>query len=218
MSKNHHPSEESLLRYAAGTLGVGPSIVVGAHVAGCRHCRARVMQYRSLGGAVLESLEPTPMSPTALTRALAALEEDPAPASPPRAEARTPIIVDGVRLPDTLAGCRIGKWRWMGPGMRISRVRAPSDETANIILIKVGPGRNLPEHGHVGTEFTYVVSGSFSDETGRYMPGDLAEMGAEVEHQPVVDSDGDCICLAALEGGMRFNSFLGRLIKPLYGV
>jgi protein-S-isoprenylcysteine O-methyltransferase Ste14 len=35
----------------------------------------------------------------------------------------------------------------------------------------------------------------------------IAEMDEDVEHQPVVDNGaGDCICLAAMEGQMRFNN------------
>jgi putative transcriptional regulator len=217
MKTTHHPSEETLLRHAAGTLAAGPSIVVGAHIAGCPRCRARISDYEAVGGALLEAMEPTPMAPTALSDALALIENQPV-GTEAKADSARPIEIDGIRLPDTLAGCRIGRWRWMGPGMRFSRIRIPHDPGANIMLLKVGPGMGLPEHGHSGTEYTYIVSGSFSDEMGRYVPGDLAEMDAEVEHQPVVDAGQACICLAALDGRMRFNGLLGRLVQPLFGV
>lgn len=219
MKIDHHPSDETLMRYAAGTLEAGPAIVVGAHLEHCAACRDRVASFEAVGGAVLAEIEPTPMSPNALARALAAIEEMPADeAAADRSERAAPIILDGVRLPDALRDASVGRWRWMGPGMRFSRVRLPHDPRANVMLLKVAPGRALPEHGHTGTEFTYVVRGSFSDETGRYGPGDLAEMGADVEHEPIVDEGEDCICLAALDGRMRFNGLIGRLVQPFYGV
>jgi putative transcriptional regulator len=46
-----------------------------------------------------------------------------------------------------------------------------------------------------------VLTGSFSDSLGQYRAGDRVEMDDEVDHQPVVDRDGECICLAAVEGG-----------------
>lgn len=219
MKIEHHPSDESLMRYAAGTLEAGPAIIVGAHVEHCPACRSRLAQAEAVGGAVLAETEPTPMSPNALARALAAIDDLPADDNnDARNEATAPIVFDGVRLPNALRDASIGRWRWMGPGMRFSRIRLPHDPHANVMLLKVAPGRALPEHGHSGTEFTYIVKGSYSDETGRFGPGDLAEMGADVEHEPIVDEGEDCICLAALDGRMRFNGLIGRLVQPFYGV
>jgi putative transcriptional regulator len=49
------------------------------------------------------------------------------------------------------------------------------------------------------------------------MPGDLDEAGSDVDHQPVVGAESDCVCLAALEGDTRLHGFLGRLLRPLVG-
>lgn len=217
MTTTHHATDETLMRFAAGTLAAGPAIVVEAHLASCPACRARVGTFEALGGAVLEDMAPTPLSAKALNDTLAMLddEEDAAAiAQPPLA----PVEIEGIRLPDALRGCDIGRWRWIGPGMKMSRVGVPQDPEANLILLKVGPGRALPDHGHVGTEFTYIVKGSFTDRFGTFKPGDLAEMNEDVEHQPVVDADGDCICLAAMEGKMRFKSVIGRMLQPIFGI
>lgn len=208
---NHHATEETLMRYAAGTLSAGPSIVVQAHLSKCAACRARVAQYEAVGGALLNGLEPTALAPDALSRMRALIDADAAPASARPVE--TPEV-DGIRLPDSLRGCEIGPWRWVGPGRRMSRVSVAHDPDANLILLKVGPGLALPDHGHVGKEFTYIVSGSYSDRFGQFKAGDLAEMDDDIEHQPIVDADSECICLAALEGKMRFNGFFGRLLQP----
>lgn len=215
MTISHHATDETLLRYAAATLATGPMIVVEAHLAGCSACRARVGEFEALGGAVLEETEPTPLSASALADALARIDagEEAAPAPPDAL-----VEIGGVRLPDSLCGCAIGRWRWIGPGMRMSRIGVPHDPDANLILLKVGPGRALPDHGHVGTEFTHIVSGSYTDRLGRFGPGDLAEVDEDVEHQPIVDPDGECICLAAMEGRMRFNSFIGRMLQPIFGI
>lgn len=217
MTTTHHATDETLMRFAAGALAAGPAIVVEAHLASCPACRARIGTFEALGGAVLEDMAPTPLSAKALNDTLAMLddEEDAAPiAQPPLA----PVEIEGIRLPDALRGCDIGRWRWIGPGMKMSRVGVPQDPDANLILLKVGPCRALPDHGHVGTEFTYIVSGSFSDKFGTFRPGDLAEMDDDVEHQPVVDPDGECICLAAMEGKMRFKNVIGRMLQPIFGI
>lgn len=218
MTISHHATEETLLLYAAGTLAAGPAIVVGAHLAGCAACRARVGEFEALGGAVLEELEPTPLSPGALADALARIDAEEGVQPSSHAVTDKPVEIGGVRLPDSLRGCDIGRWRWIGPGMHMSRVGVPHAPDANLILLKVGPGRALPDHGHVGTEFTHIVAGSYTDRLGRFGPGDLAEVDEDVEHQPVVDAGGECICLAAMEGSMRFKSFIGRMLQPIFGI
>ena len=217
MTTTHHATDETLMRFAAGTLAAAPAIVIKAHLASCPACRSRVGEYEALGGALQEDAEPTQMSATALNDVLAMLDdEDGASAVVPPPLA--PMEIGGIRLPEALRGCDIGRWRWIGPGMKMSRIGVPQDPDANLILIKVGPGRALPDHGHVGTEFTYIVSGSYSDRFGTFRAGDLAEMDEDVEHQPVVDQDGDCICLAAMEGRMRFNNVIGRMLQPIFGI
>ncbi|HEV7249517.1 MAG TPA: ChrR family anti-sigma-E factor [Shinella sp.] len=215
-SKHHHATDETLMRYAAGTLAAGPAIVVEAHLAACPACRARVATYEAVGGALLDEIEPTALSETAFNDVLAMIDAEEGPA--PRPQSRKPVEIEGVRLPDALGGCDIGRWRWIGPGMRMSRVGVPHDPDANLILLKIGPGRALPDHGHAGTEFTYVVAGAFSDRFGTFGPGDMAEMDEDVEHQPIVDRGGDCICLAAMEGQMRFKGFIGRMLQPIFGI
>lgn len=217
MTTTHHATDKTLMRLAAGTLAAAPAIVVEAHLASCPNCRARVGEYEALGGALLEEEEPTALSATSLNDVLAMLddEEEARPVVPPPL---APVEIEGICLPEALRGCVIGRWRWIGPGMKMSRVGVPQDPDANLILLKVGPGRALPDHGHVGTEFTYIVSGSFSDGFGTFRPGDLAEMDEDVEHQPVVDKDGECICIAAMEGKMRFKNIIGRMLQPIFGI
>lgn len=217
MTVAHHPTEETLMRYAAGTLGAAPSIVVGAHVFACPHCSSRIKTFEALGGVILEDCEPTELAPDAFDRTLARIDAENE-SLRDAAHQHEPVMIDDVRLPDTLRGCEVKGWRWIGPGIHMSRVGVPYDPEANLILLKVGPGRALPDHGHAGTEFTYIVSGSYTDALGQFRPGDIAEVGEEVEHQPIVDPDRVCICLAAIEGRMRFNSVVGRILQPLFGI
>lgn len=216
MNPHFHATDDTLMRVAAGTLAAGPTMVVQAHLAHCASCRDKVTQYEAVGGAFLDGLEPTALAPDALGRLRelthADIEMMPATAPQPAPQ------IDGVSLPDSLRGCEIGPWRWIGPGRRMSRVKVAHAPDANLILLKVGPGLALPDHGHVGKEFTYMVAGSYTDRFGQFKAGDLAEMDDDVEHQPIVDKDSECICLAALEGKMRFNGFFGRLLQPFVGI
>jgi putative transcriptional regulator len=217
MTLNHHPSDETLLAYAAETLAPGARVVAAVHVGCCVRCRTRVSQFEALGGVVVDQLEPSSLSDGALERVMARIDE---PAVPPRealhaiAPTKAPI---GIELPPALDDCGIGPWRWVAPGVRWSKVSVPGDTQTNVMLLKVAAGKRLPEHTHTGREFTLVLSGSFSDDRGRYAPGDFDEADSEIEHQPVVDKDGECICLAAIEGRMLLRGLLGRLVQPFVG-
>ncbi|MEZ5804829.1 MAG: ChrR family anti-sigma-E factor [Rhizobiaceae bacterium] len=216
MNVTHHPGDETLLRFATGMLEAGPRIVVAVHVGGCAACAARIAELEAAGGTVLETTAPAEMAEDAFDAAMRRIDSPDmrpgggAAAVPPRAGL-------GIRLPEALDGCGVGPWRWIGPGIRWSRVSVPGDPNANVMLLKVAAGRKLPEHTHSGREYTQVLTGSFTDERGRYMPGDMDEADAEVEHQPVVDRDGECICIAALEGNMRLRGFFGRMLQPFIG-
>ena len=112
----------------------------------------------------------------------------------------------------------IGPWRFIQPGLRISWVSMPDEPEASALLFKVGAGRQMPEHGHTGVEYTQVLKGAFSDLSGRYASGDCIEVDDDVEHQPVADSDGDCICLAAVDGRLKLHSLVGRIVQPFMGL
>ena len=50
----HHPSDLTLARLAAGTLGAGPRLVVATHLSGCSQCRGRLQSFETVGGAMLD--------------------------------------------------------------------------------------------------------------------------------------------------------------------
>lgn len=220
MTIKHHPSDETLLWQAAGTLGAGPALVVAVHLEGCETCRRRLLDFEAMGGTLLEVLPVQPMGQDALARVLERLDLAPSTSvERPQATVRRPKVGPriGLDLPAALQHCEVGPWRWGIPGFRWSRVTVPGNTDARVVLLKGKPGLRLPLHGHAGTEYLQVLSGALSDERGRYMAGDLDEAGTDVDHRPVVDAGGECICLVALEGDTLLRAPLGRLLWPVIG-
>ena len=115
--------------------------------------------------------------------------------------------IDGFPVPDP-------PWRWVGPGMRVRDVHAPRDGDCRVILLKIDPGRETPRHTHGGVELTCVLSGAYATETTRFEVGDLEEADESVLHRPRVVSDEPCLCVAALDGQILLDGWLGRLIQP----
>jgi putative transcriptional regulator len=217
LTPSHHPQQETLALLAAGGLGAGPRLVVETHLAGCAACRADVRAFEAVGGALLESQTPSEPAPDLLSCTLARLDAASV-LSPAADTAPLPAPPGLADIPEALRRYPISPWRFIQPGLRWSRVTIPEDPQANVILLKVGAGRKVPQHGHDGAEYTQVLSGRFSDELGHYGPGDCIEADTDVDHQPVVDEDGECVCLAAVEGHLRLRGFVARLLQPFMGL
>jgi putative transcriptional regulator len=202
----HHPYDDTLARFAAGRLGAGPSLVVATHLHGCRECRARVGLFEAVGGALLEEAPATPVRPELFAATLRRIEET---AERPQSPARPASPLDGIAMP---------AWRGVGVGFQWRRLSLPHAPDANVIMLKVPPGRKMPQHTHTGVEYTQILQGSFHDDFGHYKAGDCVEADDEIEHQPIVDSDVECICLAAFDGKLRLRGWVGRLIQPWLGL
>jgi putative transcriptional regulator len=81
-------------------------------------------------------------------------------------------------------------------------------------MLKAAPGTTLPHHKHTGTEWTCIIQGAFRHEGGRYAEGDFDEADEDIEHTPVIEDGAECICLVALQGELRFQGWIGRMLQP----
>lgn len=213
MMIRHHPLDDTLAEFAAGTLPIGPSLVLRAHLAVCPDCRRRLCAIQSVGGALLE-IENSASPPAGLLeRTLARIDRIERATAGPAIRAERPFP----GAPDSMRGCSVGRWRFVQPGVRIATVSAPGEAAASAMLIKVGAGRRMPRHTHAGVEYTLVLDGEFSDESGRYGPGDYVEGDESLCHQPVAADAEDCLCLAAVEGRLKMTSLFGQVAQSLLG-
>jgi putative transcriptional regulator len=211
----HHPDTATLASYAAGSLDEAFATVVAAHLASCVKCRARLYEIEEVGGTMLETIDAVGLNEAALERAMSRLDEPSEERAEPRsAEQSVPRPLGRlVTAPlDAIA------WKSVAPGVAVHRLPTSKAARGSLTLLKIAPGKKIPEHGHGGMEITLVLTGSYRDALGRFGPGDVADLDEDIEHQPVVDSDEPCICLVASEAPTRFKSFFGRLFQPLVGV
>ncbi len=208
MTTLHSPSEDRLLAYAAGTLSPPEAVVVATHLSMRPEANAWVGQLQAVGGRLLDDLEPVGLREDALARALARVEVD-------TGEVEVAATLNDMpELPEPLRRYCLGKWRWAGPGVQIRTVDAPTDGDVRVILLRIAPGQATPKHTHEGVELTCVISGVYATETDRFGPGDFEEADHETLHQPRVVSDEACLCVAALDGQIQLDGWMGRLIQP----
>ena len=218
MTPHHHPSEATLLAYAAGGLGEGLSLVVACHLAFCADCRSWVAEGEAIGGSLLEELAPAELDRGARERMLALIDK----ASPTPIQAAPHRPADPL-VPAPLAAYLGGgidaiHWRSLAPGLRQFEI-VPHDLMggANLRMLRISPGKKLPRHSHTGTELTLVLSGAYADELGRFSRGDVAETDDDIVHEPVSARDEDCVCLIATEGPLKFRSFIARAFQRFSG-
>jgi len=198
MSANitRHLDGATLMSYSAGTLAEPLAAVVSAHVSMCDECHSAVRDLDLVGASLLEAA----VAPGGAVGAPVTAEA-PRPGEAPVSAAGS----RGAELPVPIGRkYRLGlddiPWTALGPGIWQHRLALSPGAKGELYLLKLTPGRRLPLHGHAGTELTVVLTGAFSDATGEYRRGDVQEMDAGVEHQPVGDRDEGCICLIAAEG------------------
>lgn len=208
MQPRHHPSEDLLSDFAGGRLDEGQALAVATHLEGCTLCRATVRALENAAGEALETIAPVAMRKGALDETLQRLDM-----RPPRnrdAAARSPDSW----LPAPIRRYRRSGWTWVAPGVSMQPILLSKASTTRSFLLKSAKGTSMLEHTHSGIEMTCVLTGSFSHLGGEFRPGDFDFGDGSVDHQPMVGSDEDCICLVSMTGELKLKGLLGRLMQP----
>ncbi|WP_432698262.1 ChrR family anti-sigma-E factor [Marinobacterium sp. YM272] len=218
MNIRHHFDDATLLAYSSGSLPRGMSLLVGSHLCWCEECRGRARQADCVGGELLEEIEPAELEVGTLETLMARLDD----AEP---EVSKQVAVADANpdsgLPAPLASI-LGKpldaleWRRIGYGVQQYDLKLEGPGATR--LLRIAPGVSVPHHSHKGNELTLILRGSYSDELGRFCVGDVADVDTEVNHQPIVDTDQECICFIATDAPLRFTGLMGRLAQPFIGL
>jgi putative transcriptional regulator len=212
MSITHHPGDELLLSYASGAANEAVALLIASHTTFCPQCRATVQRAEATGGSVLADVAPVSMSTKAYEAVLARLDE------PAREVVKAAHLQSDVPAPlrpyigtdyDTLP------WRHVGGG--ISHLPIETKGGMKARLIRAEPGSGVYTHTHKGEEWTLVLTGSYTDTTGRYAAGDVQSTTPEVLHQPTADAGPVCINLAVTDAPLVFRGLLPKLVAKFHG-
>jgi putative transcriptional regulator len=213
MQISHHADDATLMSYAAGSLPEALSVVVAAHVSMCPLCAHEVRRLEAIGSAMLAGLRPVAMIQDV----------------PPQAEMRTPrppasdrrtTNTDLPRPLDRLIGTDLADipWKRLGFGVWHLPLDLSEEAEGDLRLLRVAPGRIMPEHGHGGSELTLILNGAYIDKYGQFCAGDIADLDDSVEHRPISHDTQGCICIVASEKKAKFKGLIGRIAQPLTGL
>ena len=210
MTIMHHPTEETLVAFAGAKLCEANSLVVATHLAHCADCRGALRDLVEVGGGLLEQTRATTIGAESRQSVMDRLDDTVMEA--PNKPIPTPKSERALAPLSLYEG---GKWQWVGPGVYRQFLDVPNVAGTRVFMLKAAPGTRLPDHRHVGTEWTCVLKGAFRHDHGRFGAGDFDEADGSVDHNPYVEEGEECICLVALNGHVEMTGWLGRLIQPL---
>ena len=238
---NYHPADELLMQFAAGQLTNALGIQTACHLESCQQCQHKVRLYEQLGGDLIDISTPTEVEPDAKSRLLNNLHTLRAESTETPAVNNSAAIKNAVtnstgaiedldelykkqltsanqRLPRPLRRFLPDYYEnlpWSGFTKSIQSYDLPfSDDQYTARFYKIAAGSELPQHTHRGNEFTLVMSGSFSDLSGDYHPGDFVLADSSTHHQPRAHEKEDCICFAVTDAPLKMTGFFGRLLNP----
>jgi putative transcriptional regulator len=204
----HHLSDALLMAYSAGQLPEAFGLIVATHVSLCDECRARLASFDAVGGALLEAAPVASVAPGSLQATMARIKG----ARPVERRTEARGIFPAPLVDYVGGGLEAVRWRSAGGGVR--QAILPTTGDAMVRLLHIPGGTAVPDHGHRGTELTLVLQGAFRDETDRFGRGDLEIADPSLEHTPIAEAGADCICLAATDAPLRFNSLIPRVLQP----
>lgn len=207
---NHHPDENMLIEFSAGTLDTAASICVSAHLHFCSSCKAKLLQLDQVGSHIMSQAEPVDVAEDVFDQVMEKIDSGIDNASADQAtNDDMPFSVN------KLIGTSLmnKNWKRLSSSVDIARFKTGQNQF-EVALHKICAGGKTPKHDHDGLEYTVVLKGSFSDENAVYREGDFLLRQPGDVHQPMGAQNGECICLSALSAPIVPTSPLGFLMKP----
>jgi putative transcriptional regulator len=212
----HHPPEALLIDYAAGNMSEAESLMIDVHLDACTQCRQAAQAALAIGGALLDSIAPVQLPRGLFERTMQAIDAM-EPAAPP--DAPSPVLPSfadrwPAQLRGRLSSQPLAPWRRLPAGFRALRVPF-ADASSRMWIMNAPGGRGPLRHAHITDEWTVVLEGGFTDETGTYAAGDFAYMGPGDEHTMVAEEGEGCVCILLMREQPRYTTLVGKLLAPL---
>ncbi len=214
MNMLYHPENLVLNKYADGQLEPGISLLVTNHINHCQQCRNYISQKTDeLSNRLFEEVSEKENSDDAFNDILNLLDEE---------EKTSEVVEDNVitvnfhdrkfELPKSMAFVKDTEVKWKEFGKECGVAQLSSGENGGLFFIYVGPGETIPDHGHSGREYSYVVAGSYQSNGQDLTTGDFSTFTESDHHAPVATSDDGCLVISWVEN--RLN-FLPGILSPL---
>jgi putative transcriptional regulator len=214
----NHPEDDLLAAYAAASLPLSQALCISVHLEHCSECTKNLQRFNQLGSELMLRLQPAPPSPE-LKNNLFDLIDQLSIDDASNVTVTSQTNTNNQSLPRCLhqfikTGYEDIPWKRLSPDIH-SYELCRGQNNAKVELLRIKPGGTSGTHTHMGDEYTVILEGSFSDESGLYRQGDFLVRDSRHKHTPVATIDKECICLAVTEAPIQLTGFFGRLLNPL---
>lgn len=218
----HHPNDNLLAEYAAGTLPIAQAVAIKTHLHFCSECQQSVQKMELFGGALLEKLDPQPTPLDSFDKLMDTIDAN------ARHIDQTSYLASGLshasrghsshnktlpKLIQKLMNQEPLKWKKINRTLQTASL-AVGQNQYQVSLQRIEAGDSAPEHDHRGLEITVVLEGSFSDTQGIYQEGDFLVREPGDIHQPISARNQHCLCLSVEEAPVKLTGIWGRLLNP----
>ena len=174
------------------------------HLDGCAFCQRELGETESVMAGVGSVLAPEVPSAALRARVLGMADWERQLAALARF---VDLTVDAARA--VLARARDGREWEAGPipNMRLFHFEGGTATAgADVGLVGVPAGAAFPLHDHVGRETVLILSGGYTDNSGRHFgPGDVDDHADGDAHSYVCDAGEEMVLALVLRGGVRFG-------------
>jgi putative transcriptional regulator len=209
----NHPADELLASYSAANLPLSQALCVSVHLEYCGECAEKIRRLNLVGSELMHQLKPSPPSPGLKDKLIGQLDSITTDAE---SDQHKPDNISVPRCLHQFIKTGYEKISWKRISRDIQSYELCRDQNnAKVEFLRIRPGGTSSTHTHMGDEYTVILEGSFSDETGLYHKGDFLLRNASHHHTPVATLDKDCICLAVTEAPIQLTGFFGRLLNPI---
>lgn len=214
---SHHPPQELLMEYAAGTACEAVSVMVACHATYCAQCRHRVAELESAGAALLDQGSAPPVADLdrRIEDLLSRLDDAP-PEAPATAKVYDPLIP--APLLEYSGPSEQIPWKRVFPGVFVHELKLLWGDVP-VRLTRARAGLSIPTHTHEGYECDLILQGGLRDLTrgGDFERGDVQSADETVTHNLAVLEDEDCILVAFNEGRPQGRSVGAKLVYKYLG-
>lgn len=204
-------TERLLFGYAAGMLDEAMQLMAAAYAAVNEQAQETLYYWQSVGGALMEELNPATVSTSCLEQLMARLDAEEC----DKGDCGCPALAMlPAPLRAYLGDCAMEelKWRKFVQGVEYFPVVKPRRAPTRAELMRLHPGVCTPGHKNAGREYTLVLQGAMQDGTVHFRRGDLTVRHKGEAHLPASCPEQGCLTLTVVEGA-SLPDVLHRLLK-----
>lgn len=199
-----------MAEFVSGTLPAPLQVMLASHLEMNPSNREWLANLEAMSGLELMDINPVALSyRDAMLENIFASVSDPKTEFAELTEDGTPVLLHNF-IGSTVSDIQWKKNHFVG----FEEVKLGAFDGCKASLFRLQAGQGVPHHTHHGTEITLVLRGGFSDGTGHYVKGEIVVADGTVDHRPVADDDGECICFAVTDAPLRLTGPLGRFVAP----